>query len=152
MKILRRFVLSTFLFVLLFFSAPQLQAQVVKGSWTKLDTRPAGERIIVTLHDRTRIVCTLRGTTENELLIAVHSTDEMRIAKTNVAEVTSEAKHKDSLNNGAAWGLGLGVGFGVPNGLSQGAAAGVGTVGIYTAGGILIDWLHKGREVLYKAR
>jgi len=34
----------------------------------------------------------------------------------------------------------------------QPAGAAVGSIGVYTAVGILIDWRHKGHEVLYKAR
>jgi preprotein translocase subunit YajC len=149
---MRRAALLLLLFLVLTFSPNRLEAQVVKGSWTRLDTRPAGERIVVRLRNGTGIICTLRGTTDNELLVAIHSTDEMRIAKTSVAEVTTEAKHKDSLKNGAAWGLGLGIGFGAANGALQGAAAAAGTVVTFTAGGIFIGWLHKVPEVLYKAR
>jgi hypothetical protein len=117
---MRRAALIFPLVFVLTFSPNRLQAQVVKGSWTKLETQPAGERLVVSLRNGSRIVCTLRGTTNDELLVAVHSTDETRIAKSNVADVTTEAKQRDSLKNGAAWGLGLGIGFGVLNGHLRG--------------------------------
>ena len=84
---MHRAVLLFLLILVLTFSPNRLQAQVVKGSWTRLDTRPAGEGIVVRLHNGTRIICTLRGTTDGELLVAIHSTAEMRIAKTSVARL-----------------------------------------------------------------
>ena len=134
------------------FSPNLLHAQVVRGSWAKMDAQPAGVRLIIRLYKGPRITCTLREITDTNLLVALDSSAEMRIAKGDVAEVTTQARHGDSLNNGAGYGLGLGIGFGILNGVLQGGAAAAGTIVGFTGWGVLIDWLHKGREVLYKAR
>lgn len=52
---MRRVALLLFLILVLTFSPNRLQAKVVKGSWTKLDSRPAGERIVVRLRSGTRV-------------------------------------------------------------------------------------------------
>jgi hypothetical protein len=133
-------------------SPDQLRAQVAEGSWTKLDAKPAGVRIIVHLRKGNPLTCTLRGTTDNELLVTVPSANEMRILKSNIAEITTAETHNDSLKNGTLWGVSLGIGLGILNSKAQGAGAAVGAFGLYTVGGILIDRLHKSHEVLYKAR
>lgn len=149
---MRRVVFLFVVILVLTFSADQLFAQVAKGSWTKLDDQPAGGGIIVHLKKGNPVTCTLRETTDNELLVAVPSSNEMRIPKSNIAQITTAETHNDSLKNGIVWGMSLGIGFGILNGKLQGAGPAVGTFGLYTAGGILIDWLHKSHEVLYKAR
>ena len=140
-----------FMILILTFLPDQLHAQA-KGSWTKLDAQPAGVRIIVHLRKGDPLKCTLGGTTENEVVVTVSSASELRIPKSNIAEITAAETHKDSLKNGSIWGVSLGVGFGIFNGKAQGTGAAVGAFGLYTVGGILIDWLHKSHEVLYKAQ
>src|SRR5262245_36272792 len=103
---MRRAAFVAFVVLVLTFSSTHVQAQVVKGSWAKLDGQPAGTRIVVRLRKGTRINCTFLRTSENELFVTVPSAGETTIAKGNVAEVTKEEKQKDSLKNGAAWGLG----------------------------------------------
>jgi hypothetical protein len=148
---LAKYLALSMVILVLTFLPDQLHAQA-KGSWTKLDAQPADVRIIVHLRKGNPLTCTLRGTTDDEILVVVPSGNELRIPKSNITEITAAQTHNDSLKNGSMWGVSFGIGFGILNGKAQGTGAAVGAFGLYMVGGILIDRLHKSHEVLYKAR
>jgi len=116
--------------------------------WEKVDSTPSGAEINVELQTGATIKGRFQGSTEDQLRVATETGNEMSIAKANVVGITAGA---DSLNNGAAWGLGIGA-FGAwmgaaANGAGSGAAGFVYPFGL----GLLLDWLHQEHEILYVA-
>ncbi len=148
------------LFILI--SSGLLNAQVVPGRWEKLDSQPTGKLIIVNLKAGDRLECALKESGADDLTVITSTGRELSIAKSEVREIESQEKIKDSLLNGALIGAGVGLGIA----LAGLAAAGSGEgevlssakvfapllgVGAGLGVGMAIDASRQGTEVLYQA-
>ena len=148
------------LFILI--SSGLLNAQVVPGRWEKLDSQPTGKQIIVILKAGDRLECAFKESGADDLTVITSTGRELSIAKSEVREIESQEKIKDSLLNGALIGAGVGLGIA----LAGLAAAGSGEgdvlssakvfapllgVGAGLGVGMAIDASRQGTEVLYQA-
>ncbi len=147
---------------ILFVLTTSLQAQVIPGRWEKLDSQPAGKEIIVILKTGDRLECALKESGTNDLTVVTSTGSELTIAKSEVREIESQERIKDSLNNGAL--IGMGIGLGVVVALLAVAASGEGEVlasakwgapllgiGAGLGVGMAIDASQQRTEVLYQA-
>jgi len=148
------------LFVLI--SSGLLNAQVIPGRWEKLDRQPTGKQMIVTLKAGDRLECALKESGADYLTVITSTGSELTIAKSEVREIESQERIKDSLNNGAL--IGMGIGLGVVVALLAVAASGEGEVlasakwgapllgiGAGLGVGMAIDASQQRTEVLYQA-
>ncbi len=147
---------------LAFLVTTSLQAQVIPGRWEKLDRQPTGKQIIVTLKAGDRLECAFKESGADDLTVVTSTGRELNIAKSEVREIESQEKIKDSLLNGALIGAGVGLGIA----LAGLAAAGSGEgevlssakvfapllgVGAGLGVGMAIDASQQRTEVLYQA-
>jgi len=148
------------LFILI--SSGLLNAQVVPGRWEKLDSQPTGKQIIVNLKAGDRLEGALKESGADDLTVITSTGRELNIAKSEVREIESQEKIKDSLLNGALIGAGVGLGIALA-GLAA-AASGEGEVlssakvfapllgvGAGLGVGMAIDASQQRTEVLYQA-
>ncbi len=139
-----------------------VNAQVIPGRWEKVDSLPPGQQIIVNLKAGDRLECAFKESGADDLTVITLTGRELNIAKSEVREIESQEKIKDSLLNGALIGAGVGLGIG----LAILAAAGSGEgealssakwaapllgVGAGLGVGMAIDASQQGTEVLYQA-
>ena len=147
---------------ILFVLTTSLQAQVIPGRWEKLDSQPVGKQIIVTLKAGDRMECAFKESGADDLTVITSTGSELTIAKSEVREIESQERIKDSLNNGAL--IGMGIGLGVVVALLAVAASGEGEVlasakwgvplldiGAGLGVGMAIDASQQRTEVLYQA-
>ena len=148
--------------LILFVLTSSLQAQVIPGRWEKLDSQPVGKQIIVTLKAGDRLECAFKESGADDLTVITSTGSELTIAKSEVREIESQERIKDSLNNGAL--IGMGIGLGVVVALLAVAASGEGEVlasakwgapllgiGAGLGVGMAIDASQQRTEVLYQA-
>src|SRR6266540_181864 len=90
-------------------SSVRLEAQVIPNRWEKLDETVQGTEIIVRLQTRTTIEGAFQGSTPDQVIVVTKG-GAMKIAKTDVLEITTAQTYPDSLRNGALIGSGIGLG------------------------------------------
>ena len=148
--------------IFILISSGLLNAQVVPGRWEKVAALPQGEEIIVTLKAGDRLECAFKESGADDLTVITLTGRELNIAKSEVREIESQEKIKDSLLNGAL--IGAGVGLGIAFAGLAAASSGKGEVlssakvfapllgvGAGLGVGMAIDASQQGTEVLYQA-
>lgn len=154
--------LSAAMALLLLGCTMPVSAQVIPGRWEKVDNLPAESEIIIKTRYGEVVECMYFSSDRETLLIVeTGARGQRRILKSSVEKVTA-SKYDDRLTNGALIGLSAGAGFGallasISRSASLGNSAGDRVLGAAVFGvlgmgvGALIDYEHRGREVLYEA-
>ena len=148
--------------LLVVFSSGLLNAQVVPGRWEKLDSQPTGKQIIVILKAGDRLECAFKESRADDLTVITSTGRELSIAKSEVREIESQEKIKDSLVNGALIGAGVGLGIALAGLAAAGSGEGEALdsakwaapllgVGGGLGVGMAIDSSKQRTEVLYQA-
>ncbi len=142
-----------------------VRAEVIPGRWEKLEQQRQNLPLIITLRSGERLKATYQGTTLDALLLRPFGGGETQIPKTDVLRI--ETVVGDGVGDGVLWGAGIAFGVvalgaviscagGGPCEGSEGAAGQVAVGGPPAAAigallGLVIDGVHKKREVLYQA-
>ncbi len=142
--------------------APHLHAaEVIPGRWEKVDLLIAGSSITVKTRYSEVIRCSYYDSNRDSLLVVEPGGKQRRIRKDEVESIIAE-QYDDSLKNGMLIGMASGVGaalllaFASDKSLHRSRAniAVFGSImfGLMGLGvGALVDYEHKGREVIYQA-
>jgi hypothetical protein len=136
-------------------------AGVIPGRWEKVDGLTSGTEITVKLQAGDRIDCAFKSSGPEDLILIELGGSERRIPKFEVLKITRREKYDDFVGDGAVIGLGVGATFGLV--VAAIAYADCGHAAYFAVGplvyggigagiGVVADALHKGNEVLYKAR
>ena len=139
-------------------------AQPIVGRWEKVDLSAPGTEIVIRLKSGERIDCAFKNSTPQDLTIAGPDGSERRVPKSAVDSITSRREYRDPAGDGALKGLLAGLAAGVAFGAITSSKVDSSErpflwgVGLFLGGGIgagagyVGDKLHKGHEVLYRAR
>ena len=156
---IRRLLSIAVAFPLLVCSLPA--AEVIPGKWQKVDLLPAGSPIIIKTRYGEKLECAYFDSNRESILIVETGAGQRRIRKEDVESIIAQ-KYDDRLLNGALIGLSVGVAVAlltaalskdalhrsrVDIALFGSALFGLSGMGI----GALVDFHHKGSEVIYVA-
>ena len=147
---------------LLIIQASPAPAEVIPGKWQKVDLLLAGSKIILKTGYGEILDCIYFGSDDETLLVVESvSKQQRRISKTSVEKITA-TEYDDRLLNGSLIGLSIGAGLGIAltsateiarqrNGVGN-RVLGCALFGLLGVGfGALVDYKHRGSEVLYEA-
>jgi hypothetical protein len=143
------------------FSVP-VTAQVIPGKWQKVDLLTAGSEVIIRTNYGETLDCFYFSLTDEFLLVVESiSREQRRIPKSSIKQITAR-RYDDRLRNGALLGLTAGAVSGIAITTATSSRRHKNTAadrvfgsllfGLLGMGvGVLIDYRHKGDEVLYQA-
>ncbi len=156
----RKCISAVLAFLVLLCSLPA--ADVIPGRWEKVDLLISKTPILVKMRSGEQFEATFFSSDRNVLLVVETGGALRRVRKAEVDTVVAE-KYDDSLKNGVITGLLVGVagaalltfaghkpdqGSRAPTGVLRGVMLGLVGSGM----GALVDYHHKGREVIFEAR
>jgi len=141
-------------------AGPLRGSEIIHGRWEKVDLLTAASPILIKTIYAEEIDCLYFSSDRETLLIVETSGVQRRIAKAVIERVTAR-EYDDTLTNGMILGLAAGIGAAllvalVPKdstssrtttGIFGGVLFGLSGMGI----GAMVDFHHKGSEVIYQA-
>jgi hypothetical protein len=139
-----------------------LPAQVIPGKWQKVELLPAGSPIVIKTFSGEVLDCFyFHASREILLVVESISKEQRRIPKSTVRQIIAK-DYDDRLLNGGLTGLVAGAAAGILITSVTDTARNNNTAGDHVLGallfgllgmgfGSLIDYKHKGREVVYEA-
>jgi len=161
MKRFTRCVAGLLVALLTLFPAP-LTAQVIPGKWQKVDLLTAGSEITIRTNYGETLDCFYFSSARESLLVVESiSKEQRRIPKGSVKQIIAR-HYDDRLRNGAVLGFTAGAASGIAITAATSTRRHRNTItdrvlgsllfGLLGMGvGVLVDYRHKGEEVLYQA-
>jgi hypothetical protein len=136
-------------------------AEILPGRWQLVDALPAGTPITIQTRAGERLPCLYFSSDRESLLVVQDRGGQRRILKSTIESVVAE-KYDDRLRNGSILGMAAGVGVAVclatiPGDMTRRNRVNMTTFGSVLFGlcgmglGALIDFHHKGRQLIYQA-
>jgi hypothetical protein len=135
--------------------------EILRGRWQLVDALSAGSPITIQTSAGEQLPCLYFSSDRESILIVETRGGQRRILKSSIESVTAE-KYDDRLRNGAILGIAAGVGVAmclgmIPKDMTQRNRVNMMTFGSVLFGltgmglGTLVDFHHKGRQVIYQA-
>jgi hypothetical protein len=147
--------------ILSFLASSLGAAEIIPGRWEKVDLLTSGSPIIIRTRYSEVIQCTYFDSNRETLLVVETSGAQRRIRKDEVDSIVAE-QYDDRLRNGMLIGMSAGVAGAIALSFASEDALHRSRANIAVLGGImfglmgmgvgaLVDYEHKGRELIYQA-